>query len=74
MIRVEAIHVAPVKSLGLLRPTSVRVGATGIDQDRRFYLIDDRGVLLTQRQAGVLVRVRAEYGPSIWRRQRNPCG
>ena len=61
MITVEAIHVAPVKSLGLLRPASVQVGATGIDHDRRFYLIDDRGVLLTQRQAGVLVRVRAEY-------------
>ena len=61
MITVEAIHVAPVKSLGLLHPTSVQVGATGIDQDRRFYLIDARGILVTQRQAGVLVRVRAEY-------------
>lgn len=61
MITVEAIHVAPVKSLGLVKPHSVHVGPAGIVEDRRFYLIDDRGVLLTQRQAGALVQVRAEY-------------
>ena len=61
MITVVSIHVAPVKSLGLLRPASVRVSATGIEEDRRFYLTDDRGALLTQRQTGQLVQVRAEY-------------
>ena len=61
MISIESIHVAPVKSLGLVTPQTVHVGPAGIVEDRRFYLVDDRGVLLTQRQAGELVQVQAEY-------------
>ena len=61
MITVEAIHIAPVKSMGLLNPQSVHVGPAGIVEDRRFYLIDDRGRLLTQRQAGELVQLHAQY-------------
>lgn len=60
-INVKAIYTAPVKSLGLQRPEAVQVGQRGIMEDRRFYLIDQRGRLLTQRELGRLVQVQAEY-------------
>ena len=61
MINVEVIHIAPVKSLALVNPKSVYASAAGIVEDRRFYLIDQKGVLLTQRQSGSLAQVMAEY-------------
>ena len=61
MITVEAIHVAPVKSLGLTHPPTVEVSPAGILEDRRFYLVDQRGGLVTQRDIGGLVQVKAEY-------------
>jgi len=60
---VQAIHIAPVKSLGLVQPASVHVSTAGIDEDRRFFLIDQRGVVITQRQIGTLVRVKPDYQP-----------
>jgi uncharacterized protein YcbX len=61
MITVKAIHIAPVKSLGLQHPAKVHVGPRGIVEDRRFYLVNQQGQLLTQRQMGQLVQVNAEY-------------
>ena len=61
MRTVEAIHIAPVKSLGLVRPHSVHVDSRGIVEDRRLHLINQRGSLLTQREVGQLVQIEAEY-------------
>ena len=61
MITVEAIHISPVKSLGLVQQESVSVGSEGIIEDRRLHLIDHRGGLLTLREAGSLARVKASY-------------
>jgi uncharacterized protein YcbX len=61
MITIEAIHIAPVKSLALVQPQTVHVGSTGIVEDRRLHLIDGNGALLTQRQVGPLVQVKAHY-------------
>ena len=61
MITVEAIHISPVKSLGLVPQESVTVGSEGIIEDRRLHLIDHRGGLLTLREAGSLARVKANY-------------
>ena len=60
---VQAIHIAPVKSLGLVRTASVHVGPSGIAEDRRFFLLDQQGRLLTQRQLGTLVQVKPDYQP-----------
>ena len=63
MKTIKAIHTAPVKSLGLHRPGTVHVGPAGIVEDRRLHLIDRNGRLLTQRQIGELVQIKAEYQP-----------
>ena len=73
MIIVEAINIAPVKSLGLLQMERVQVGPAGIAEDRRFHLTDRRGGLLTQRQVGPLVQVKAEcQGEPEWLTLRFP--
>ena len=61
MKSVKAIHVAPVKSLGLAYPDTVHVGPRGILEDRRLHLIRSNGRLLTQREMGHLVQVKSEY-------------
>ncbi|MCH7714447.1 MAG: MOSC domain-containing protein [Chloroflexi bacterium] len=60
---VQAIHIAPVKSLALIQPASVHVGLAGIAEDRRFFLLDQRGAVLTQRQVGTLVQIKPDYQP-----------
>ena len=72
---VEAIHISPVKSLGLSRPDAVHVTAKGIAEDRRLFLINGRGRLLTQRELGRLVQIKAEYQiDPEWLRLRMPSG
>ena len=61
MRSVAAIFTAPVKSLSLEQPASVTVGQSGIAEDRRFFMIDAEGRLLTQRQEGRLATVKARY-------------
>ena len=61
MRSVAAIFTAPVKSLSLEQIPSVMVGSSGIVEDRRFHLVDEQGRLLTQRQEGRLVMVKAVY-------------
>ena len=61
VITVQAIHIAPVKSLALQHPQAVHVSTNGILEDRRFYLVNQQGRLLTQREIGKLVQVKAEY-------------
>lgn len=60
-IRVEALYIAPVKSLGLQRLERARVGARGLYGDRCFFLVDDRDRLYTQRECGALVQIGAAY-------------
>lgn len=61
MPTIQAINIAPVKSLGLIHPETVSVSETGIVEDRRFCVVDEQGKMLTQRQVGKMVQVRAEY-------------
>jgi len=61
VITVEAMHLAPVKSLGLVHPRTVHVERQGIVEDRRLYVIDQQGRLMTQRTHGPLVQVTPYY-------------
>jgi len=72
---VEAIYTSPVKSLGLSQPEAVRVDPRGITEDRRFHLVGPLGALLTQREVGRLVQVKADYRPEPeWLRLQFPGG
>ena len=60
-LTLKAINIAPVKSLGLSHPNTVNVGKSGIVEDRRFHVIDERGRLMTQRQIARMVQIQANY-------------
>ena len=60
-LALQALNIAPVKSLGLSHPTTIHVSETGIVEDRRFHVIDAAGRLMTQRQIGRMVQVKAKY-------------
>ncbi len=61
MPSIGSIFTSPVKSLALIQAESVTVGNSGIVEDRRFYLMDAEGKLVTQRQQGRLTLVKAGY-------------
>ena len=61
VITVEAMHIAPVKSLGLMHPDTVHVDRRGIAEDRRLYLIDRYSRLVTQRTLGPSVQITSQY-------------
>ena len=58
---INAIYTSAVKSLALQTRTEVNVGPRGIEEDRRFHLIDGSGRLLTQRQRPQLALVSSNY-------------
>jgi len=48
-LRLTEIWIYPVKSLGGIRLQSAKVMGKGLQHDRRFMLVDEQGVFLTQR-------------------------
>ena len=61
MKSVQEINISPVKSLGLSSVGVVHIGMSGIVEDRRLFLIDNRDRLVTQREVGRLTQVKADY-------------
>ena len=61
MAQISSIYTAPVKSFALNEHDHVEVDVHGISEDRRFYVIDAKGHLLTQRQKGKLTQIKACY-------------
>jgi uncharacterized protein YcbX len=59
--RVVRINVAPVKSLGLVHPEEVELGARGVAGNRRFWLVDANRRLVNNKRNGPLVRIRPEW-------------
>ena len=57
------INVAPVKALGLVHPDEVLLEKSGVAENRRFHIVDERGRRYNQIRNGELVRVRPEYDP-----------
>ena len=58
---VARIAIAPVKSLGLVHPDEVTLERGGVAGDRRFWLVDERGILFNGKRSGLLVRIRPEW-------------
>jgi uncharacterized protein YcbX len=63
-MKVQAIYVSPVKSLELNRVDEAEITKRGIRGDRAFFLLDERGNVLTQREYPPIVRVAAAYDAS----------
>jgi uncharacterized protein YcbX len=59
MQRLQDIFVFPLKSASALARASARVGARGLDDDRRWLAVDADGVFQTGRTLPALVRIRA---------------
>ena len=75
MPRVARLSYAPVRALGLQHPESIELTEMGVVNDRRFYLVDERGRLVDRLLAGALVRVAAETDPgATWLRMTFPDG
>lgn len=61
MISVAEINIAPVKSMSLVSLEAARLELGGIVDDRRFYLVNGQGRLLTRRQVGKLAQLTAAW-------------
>lgn len=67
MARVRAIHLSPVKSLGLMSSERVTVTADGIRGDRAFVLLDERDEVATLRKYGALAQAGSQFDPQTGR-------
>jgi uncharacterized protein YcbX len=65
--RVRAIHLSPIKSLGLMSSERAAVTPDGIAGDRAFVLLDDRGEVATMRRYGALARAGSRFDPDSGR-------
>ncbi|MGY1690630.1 MOSC domain-containing protein [Geodermatophilus sp. SYSU D01105] len=58
---VSRLSTTPVKGTALHHPTSLALTRNGVEDNRRFHLVDARRRLFNGKQHGPLVRVTAEY-------------
>ncbi len=63
MITVAEINIAPVKSMALVPLESASLELGGITNDRRFYLVNGQGRLLSRRQVGRLAQLVTTWDP-----------
>ncbi len=61
MIQVSRLSVSPVKGFAVWHPDEVTLEATGVAEDRRFYLVDEDGLRFGALRCGPLVRFSARY-------------
>lgn len=64
MRTVGRINVTPVKGTRLHHPDRVDLTAAGIPENRRFFLIEERGELFSGPDHGPLVRIHADHEPA----------
>jgi uncharacterized protein len=64
VITVTALSVTPVKATRLRSVESISLRADGAVDNRRFYLVDDRGRMVNSKMVGALQAVVANYEPS----------
>jgi uncharacterized protein YcbX len=61
--RVARLTVAPIRGTALTRRDEVRLETWGVAENRRFYLVDERGRRVTLSRSGELARAVARYDP-----------
>jgi uncharacterized protein YcbX len=60
-VRVAGLAIAPVKGLALVAVDEVEIGPHGVDEDRRFFMLDPRGDVVTLRRHPQLAPVRPAW-------------
>jgi len=58
---VAALSLTAIKGLRIRRLEEVWIGPAGVREDRRFYLVDERGRMVNAKRLGALQSVQAEY-------------
>jgi len=66
-VRITALQTTPVKGAMLHHPGAVEVGPNGVETNRRFFLVDQRGLMFNGKREGGLARVRCDYDPASGR-------
>lgn len=61
MLTVARLSIAPVKSMALQHPQRVQLEPSGVVENRRFYLAEPDGRLVSGGRDGSLMRIKAEY-------------
>ena len=61
MPTVARISISPVKGLALVERDEVLLGRAGVEQNRRFHVVDADGRRYNQLRNGTLVQIRQEY-------------
>ena len=59
---VAALQTTPVKGLRVVARDAIELSATGVADDRRFYLVDERGRMVNGKQLGGLHEIVATLG------------
>jgi len=60
MVKVKALNIYPIKSLGGISVTEAIAMAEGFQYDRRWMLVDEKGQFLTQRSNSALAKFRCQ--------------
>ena len=63
--RVAWIHVAPIKSLAIQELEEVALGKLGVENDRRFCIVDPDGKMLNAKRVPGFVAVRPRFDPTM---------
>jgi uncharacterized protein YcbX len=58
---IKILQTTPVKGLRVVAREEVQLTATGVDENRRFYLIDDRARMVNGKHLGALNEIVADY-------------
>src|SRR5262245_61335278 len=61
------ITIAPVKALALVHLDEVELEPFGVRENRRFYLVDEKGQTMNGKTIGELVRIVSEYDDAAGR-------
>ncbi len=64
-MQIHSLHVYPLKAAAPWSPREVKVWETGLDQDRRFVLVDPEGRFVSQRSLPALTHLRIELGSGL---------
>jgi uncharacterized protein len=66
-MNVAALQTTPVKGTMLHHPDAIDIGPNGVETNRRFYLIDGRGLMFNGKRNGRLARLHTDYDYELGR-------